>query len=1235
MDKKFIIQKTIQILDRYSKLYKEISKGRFDNYGAYMASGRFRDEDELTKPKLSIDFLEEILKFPKDEYIPEQPGKTGIPDFFPRDQRVHPFFFELKGSDTEDLATHHPQVNQYLKPPLKWGVITNMRDLLVYELDSAIPISDYSFSFIQLYKDYKTHKDKILDFPNTKRFLDFITRFSFQKLSNQDKIEYLRKAPPWSQLEVLDSDELIVSIRKVVGFLVEDARTHKTQLSENLRFESETKEAISFEIETVAGELDRKRVPQLKTLESYVRVKPNTLESRAFDIFLSRVAYFTMTRSLLARIWEDIEFIEQSLYDGGFAKWYEIRNRQIQRVLRDAFNFAGERYSWLYNVHNNYTWFTPSEEALIDVLYELAKFNLGKLNTDVLGAVYEEYVDRIDRKNKGQYYTPREIIKLIWDRVGFNNDDGLFRYENGKRASRLVFDPATGSGGFLVEAARRIREEAHYNDKDFQDLTEIWLAIIEGLQGGEINLFAHYITEVNLLIQLTPIIKKMLDAHKNLYRPPQFTLKVIPCDSLSLHLPYARLINEAEVRDKKRDLTTVILDRQKWNIYQQIKAFQEYDFVCANPPYIGEKGHKELFRATLDRFPYWHRFYQGKMDYLYFFVLLGLSKLRDGGKLGFITTSYWPTADGASNLRKYILENALIKEIIDFGETKIFEGAPGQHNMVFILEKCPSCIQAKTMVETPITENIIKKEKNQIKIVKVKEMPIIKGIKPLKGLINHIEKHIDKKEYSDDYIDVFYSAVRQGGLTDGAWSSLLMQTDVDKILSKANFVLLKEVLETRQGIVPGIDRVTKQNIKSISSDKIVKYNIRPDDGIFVLTKEEINQLCLTKAETEFFIPSYHNSHITSYIVDIPVEKIDYILYIDQELNFDNYLNIRSHLEKFKDILKNRIDRYEERGYKETYPWYRLNRPRDKNILSGEKIVVSNWGTTWQPFALQSGDFFEKRDVTLFVKQKGVREELYYFLGILNSQIIKWWMVQKARQLGYMRQSVQEQIPICRIDFTKRDEVKTHDTLVKKVEAMIETKKRLAEFNNFFKTRLTRLEEPKDIPEINAYAITRSLQASDLRVLRTHPKVQIVESTLLGSGDPIREAKDSDDFYLAKAGEIKGATLFDKSTEEAQYSMKLVGKNKKEIAITAPKEIIYYLKEILKDYLGKSLDEIKKIPLAKDLETYEAKRDEILKEAMKLLTKVQSLQSEIDEIIYELYGITQAERKIIEKELQSR
>ena len=76
-----------------------------------------------------------------------------------------------------------------------------------------------------------------------------------------------------------------------------------------------------------------------------------------------------------------------------------------------------------------------------------------------------------------------------------------------------------------------------------------------------------------------------------------------------------------------------------------------FDIVIGNPPYIGEKGHKELFRPIAST-EFGKRFYQGKMDYFYFFFHKGLDLLVDNGELAFITTNYYPTATGAKKLRR-------------------------------------------------------------------------------------------------------------------------------------------------------------------------------------------------------------------------------------------------------------------------------------------------------------------------------------------------------------------------------------------------------------------------------------------------------------------------------------------------------------------------------------------------------------------------------------------------------
>ncbi|MBK8657524.1 MAG: Eco57I restriction-modification methylase domain-containing protein [Bacteroidetes bacterium] len=77
--------------------------------------------------------------------------------------------------------------------------------------------------------------------------------------------------------------------------------------------------------------------------------------------------------------------------------------------------------------------------------------------------------------------------------------------------------------------------------------------------------------------------------------------------------------------------------------------FEGFDAIIGNPPYIGEKGHKEVFRII--RQGNLSNFYQRKMDIFYFFFHLGLQLLKENGKLAYITTNYYLTSDGGENLR--------------------------------------------------------------------------------------------------------------------------------------------------------------------------------------------------------------------------------------------------------------------------------------------------------------------------------------------------------------------------------------------------------------------------------------------------------------------------------------------------------------------------------------------------------------------------------------------------------
>jgi hypothetical protein len=478
----------------------------------------------------------------------------------------------------------------------------------------------------------------------------------------------------------------------------------------------------------------------------------------------------------------------------------------------------------------------------------------------------------------------------------------------------------------------------------------------------------------------------------------------------------------------------------------------------------------------------------------------------------------------------------------------------------------------------------------------------------LEFLTKHIQKHIGKPRYEDEYIKVFWSGVRQGELSKdgGAWSAVFLDEKSRAIFQKieGENEALTASLETKQGIVPGIDKVTAQHLKYAPKWKLESGLIRRGDGVFVLSKNEANTLIMSEDDKELLIPTYRNSHIVPYLVDTPEEEREFILYIDREINLKKYPGAKIHLEKYREMLEARLQRYEKRGYKEAYPWFRLNRPRDRRILEAEKIVVSNWGNEWQPYAYQTGCSFETRDITIFTKKLRVRESIFYLLALLNSKLNREWMSQKAMQVGYMRQKFQEQIPIRRIDFDNPEDVQLHDEIVGKVKTIREKMTELAGFSRYFKgTRLTRLKFGDPLPDINSEAIVQSLPPEKRFSLRTHPEIRITYSL------DFQEFK----FILNKAGDI--------SLTLEGPEIKLYGKDKEVLFINGKEELLKIITQILKEHQGESWTSIKEMPFVpQKSEEFEAQKQNILNTASKLRAQIQELQNSIDTIVFKLYGV---------------
>lgn len=94
------------------------------------------------------------------------------------------------------------------------------------------------------------------------------------------------------------------------------------------------------------------------------------------------------------------------------------------------------------------------ENAIAYVIGELQNYSLIESERDVIAEAFETFIGYALKGAQGQFFTPRNIVKLLVEIVDPNPDE-------------LIIDPACGSGGFLVESLRYVWKGLEKKGKEF------------------------------------------------------------------------------------------------------------------------------------------------------------------------------------------------------------------------------------------------------------------------------------------------------------------------------------------------------------------------------------------------------------------------------------------------------------------------------------------------------------------------------------------------------------------------------------------------------------------------------------------------------------------------------------------------------------------------------------------------------------------------------------------------
>lgn len=420
-----------------------------------------------------------------------------------------------------------------------------------------------------------------------------------------------------------------------------------------------------------------------------------------------------------------------------------------------------------------------------------------------------------------------------------------------------------------------------------------------------------------------------------------------------------------------------------WQLYfAEVFAEKEgFDIVLANPPYIGESGHKEIFHEVKKGGLL--KYYYGKMDYFYFFFHLALNLGRNKSQISLITTNYYLTATGAKKLRIDFNNRATITKMVNFNELKIFESALGQHNMITFLEKGKSNSNAK-IISTNKCGAITQDNLRQI----------LSGYDLETDYFSIIQKELfDGDEYY----------IRLTPKTTEVEISSSIRSILDRISESNN--TLDRIAFIDQGVVSGCDYVARRNEWKISNKQS-----HIGDGIFVFAinnpRDQEVIATFTKKEKELLKPFFKNSDIHRYWCKTMPEK--YLLYIDRSVtNLADYPNVLSHLLKYKDLLTER--REVQNG---VIQFFQLQWPRNLEIFLGQKIVVPYRSIT-NTFAYTDKPWFCRSDCYI-IRSKTDSVNIKYLLALLNSNLYKCWFNVKGKKKGNILELFQKplsEIPI--------------------------------------------------------------------------------------------------------------------------------------------------------------------------------------------------------------------------------
>lgn len=322
----------------------------------------------------------------------------------------------------------------------------------------------------------------------------------------------------------------------------------------------------------------------------------------------------------------------------------------------------------------------------------LESINLSKTDLDSKGRAFETFMGSFFRGDFGQYFTPRPIVKFIVDVLPIKNDS-------------LVLDTSCGSGGFLLHALDKVRQQAkEYYEENTTEHYNFWHDFAQkNLYGIEINEQIARTAKMNMIIHD--------DGHTN----------VITADGI---------------------LPDIILREKTKN---QGFKYSRFDFIITNPPF------GSTVKQTEQAYLHQYGFALKGVDWLnpkskesirdnqsteILFIEQGYNFLREGGYLAIVLPDGILANSSLQYIRDGIEEKFRIVAVVSMPQTAFQATGAGVKSSVLFLKKHNFNITEKIKKQKTELQDSIKIKNNFLKQLEQIDKERKQHIKELRGFIN-------------------------------------------------------------------------------------------------------------------------------------------------------------------------------------------------------------------------------------------------------------------------------------------------------------------------------------------------------------------------------------------------------------------------------------------------------------------------------------------------------------------